>query len=324
MFNLNIFYFCFGTLFSLTILYKGIKILNRYFLDQPNQRSLHNTPIPRGGGLCFIIPVMFFDFFNVLFYGFSNRFPLSLLCIPLIIICLLDDLLKVPSIYRYIVQALSTLLILRFSPFEMFYTFSFNSVFILTMLIIVITGCINFTNFMDGSDGLVSGCMFILFWTLNLKLNHFTSLSVLLGSLFAFLLWNWPPAKVFMGDVGSNFLGIFFIANLLQLKTSEILGLLFIATPLYGDALITLLRRFLARQNIFKAHRQHLYQRLYLRGISKRSICIFYILQCSLISYTYLKLNFVYETITVFLCFFIIYLLDLKYALSFKDSLKNQ
>ena len=70
---------------------------------------------------------------------------------------------------------------------------------------------------MDGSDGLVAGCMIIMFLTLNIKFNFSFNLSLLLGSLLTFLSWNWPPAKIFMGDVGSNFLGIYFVANLLQL-----------------------------------------------------------------------------------------------------------
>ena len=176
---------------------------------------------------------------------------------------------------------------------------------------------------MDGSDGLVAGCMFVIFLSINFKLNSANSLSILLGSLSTFLFWNFPPAKVFMGDVGSNFLGIFFAANLIQLDNSEIIGLALISTPLFGDAFITLLRRFFSRQNIFKAHRQHIYQRLHLGGASKKFVCLLYILQSSVIAYKYIRLNFVYEIVTVFLCLFIMFIVDIKYALSFKNSLKN-
>ena len=321
--SINFFYFSFGIIFSAILLTKGIDLLKRYSLDRPNQRSLHKTPIPRGGGLFFIIPVLVYELYILCFNDFSIKSNLILLCIPLIIICFIDDLFQVPSIYRYLVQTFSAIIVLKLSPLGILFNLSLVNFVILTLLIILTTACINFTNFMDGSDGLVAGCMLILFLTLNLKIISSASLSILLGSLITFLCWNWPPAKIFMGDVGSNFLGIFFIANLIQIDSSEILGLLLIGSPLYGDALITLIRRFFSKQNIFKAHRQHLYQRLYLKGSSKRFVCLLYVSQCSLIAYTYIKLNFIYEIVTVFLCFFIMSLLELKYALSFKDSLKN-
>jgi len=156
---------------------------------------------------------------------------------------------------------------------------------------------------------------------LNIKLNQTPNLTLLLGSLLTFLFWNWPPAKIFMGDVGSNFLGIYFVANMLQLPKSEIIGLFLIGSPLFGDALITLIRRFFSRQNIFNAHRQHLYQRLCLGELSKKKVCIIYFLQCSLLSYIYIKFGFLHEMATVFIFFLIMYILDIKYALSFKKSI---
>tara|TARA_Y100000991_G_C21894608_1_gene315299 strand:- start:280 stop:816 length:537 start_codon:yes stop_codon:yes gene_type:complete len=175
---------------------------------------------------------------------------------------------------------------------------------------------------MDGSDGLVVGCMIVMFLTLNIKLNYTSNLSLFLGSLLTFLTWNWPPAKIFMGDVGSNFLGIYFIANLIQLPASEILGLLLIGGPLFGDALVTLLRRFFSGQNIFNAHRQHLYQRLFLGKLSKKNICLIYILQSSVLSFTYLRFDLLYEIAALFIFFLIMYILDFKYALSFRKSIE--
>ena len=318
----QIFFFIIGLFSASFILKHGINLLTQYSLDKPNNRSLHKTPIPRGGGLSFIIPLLLYDLFSLDFDNFFSSLPLSLLCIPLIIISFLDDLFNIPSIYRYIVQFLSSILILKFSVFDLFFVLSLKNIFLLVLLIIIITGIINFTNFMDGSDGLVAGCMFILFITMNLKLNLNANLSLMIGSMLTFLFWNWSPAKIFMGDVGSNFLGIYFVANLLQLPESEILGLLLIGSPLYGDALLTLLRRFFTRQNIFKAHRQHLYQRLYLGNLSKQKVSLIYISQCLILSYMYIRIGFLQEIATVFIFFLIMYILEIKYALSFKNSLK--
>ena len=149
-----------------------------------------------------MISTLYFD-------NFHNSFPFSLLCLPLIIISFWDDLFDVPSLYRYIVQVSVSIPLLTL-VFLIIFSISLKNIFILSLLIIIITGIINFTNFMDGSDGLVVGCMLILFLTLNIKLNFAVNLSLLLGSLIIFLSWNWPPARIFMGDVGSNFLGDLF------------------------------------------------------------------------------------------------------------------
>ena len=318
----SIFLFILGLLSTLFFLNKGTKFLSKYSLDKPNSRSLHKIPIPRGGGLAFIFPLLVFDLFTIFFDKFNTSFHLSLLCLPLIIISFWDDLFSISSISRYIVQFSTSILILKYSNFNFLFILSLKNVCLLALLIIIITGLINFTNFMDGSDGLVVGCMIVMFLTLNIKLNYTSNLSLFLGSLLTFLTWNWPPAKIFMGDVGSNFLGIYFIANLIQLPASEILGLLLIGGPLFGDALVTLLRRFFSGQNIFNAHRQHLYQRLFLGKLSKKNICLIYILQSSVLSFTYLRFDLLYEIAALFIFFLIMYILDFKYALSFRKSIE--
>ena len=201
-----IFLFIFGIFSTFFILKNGINFLSKYSLDNPNNRSLHKTPIPRGGGLAFIFPLLAYDFLTLYFDNFNNSFPLSLLCLPLVIISFWDDLYNVPSIYRYLVQFSTSILILKYSNFNFLFILSLKNVCLLALLIIIITGLINFTNFMDGSDGLVVGCMLVMFLTLNIKVNYTSNLSLFLGSLLTFLTWNWPPAKIFMGDVGSNFL----------------------------------------------------------------------------------------------------------------------
>ena len=324
MYIFNFFlHFFLGAFFSYIILNNGIKVFGSYFLDNPNKRSLHTIPIPTAGGLSFIIPLLSYDLGIGFFNNWQHNIPLSLLCIPLIFISFLDDLVNVPSIYRYLLQLFTSFLLLRFGNIDFLFFDPILNILIFIFLVIFITGVINFTNFMDGSDGLVSGCMFILFIIINIKLDLNASIIILLGSLATFLYWNWSPAKIFMGDTGSTFLGIYFIGNLLQFNNiSEILGLFLIASPLFGDALVTLFRRLLSRQNIFKAHRQHLYQRLYLGKLSKKQIALLYISQSLLIGIVFLSLNFFYEIGSIIICLFIMYLVEKKYALSFEESIK--
>jgi len=85
----------------------------------------------------------------------------------------------------------------------------------------------------------------------------------LVGGLLGFLVWNWSPAKVFMGDVGSTFLGAAFAGTVLQATDpATALGLLLVGFPLLADALICVLRRAADGQPVFEAHRLHLFQRL--------------------------------------------------------------
>ena len=326
MYIFNFFlHFFLGAFLSYIILNNGIKIFRRYFLDNPNKRSLHTIPIPTAGGLSFIIPLLIYDLVIGFFNNWQHNIPLSLLCIPLIFISFLDDLVNVPSIYRYLLQLFTSFLLLRFGNIDFLFFGPILNILIFIFLVIFITGVINFTNFMDGSDGLVSGCMFILFIIINIKLDLNLSIIILLGSLATFLYWNWSPAKIFMGDTGSTFLGIYFIGNLLQLRNIlEILGLFLIASPLFGDALVTLFRRLYSKQNIFKAHRQHLYQRLYLGKLSKKQIALLYISQSLLIGIVFINLNFFYEIGSIIICLFIMYLVEKKYALSFDESIQGK
>tara|TARA_Y100000589_G_scaffold332096_1_gene389246 strand:- start:984 stop:1970 length:987 start_codon:yes stop_codon:yes gene_type:complete len=322
--NNPIFYFFLGSITSFLILKNSNKFLKRFFLDTPNKRSLHVSPIPRAGGLCFVIPLLLFDLFWGYFNNWQSELILSLYFLPLIIISFIDDFKKVPSKYRYLIQLFTAFWVLEKSNVNYFSNNIFLNIFCFLFFLLFITAVTNFTNFMDGSDGLVAGCMLIFLITLSLKFQSNLSIYLLQGSLLIFLLWNWYPAKIFMGDVGSTFLGMYYVANLLQLKEiNEILGIFLIAAPFFGDAFVTVIRRFIYGQNIFMAHRQHLYQRLCLGILSKRQVAFFYMAQSIFIAFIYFRFNIIYEIVIIPICFLIMYLFDVKYALSFKESIKN-
>jgi len=107
----------------------------------------------------------------------------------------------------------------------------------------------------------------------------------LVGALLGFLLWNWSPAKVFMGDVGSTFLGAVFAGLLLQAPSwSEALGLLLVSTPLLADSFLCVPRRLLAGQHVFQAHRLHLFQRLHQAGWPHAQVSFTYIAATALLA----------------------------------------
>jgi UDP-N-acetylmuramyl pentapeptide phosphotransferase/UDP-N-acetylglucosamine-1-phosphate transferase len=106
-----------------------------------------------------------------------------------------------------------------------------------------------------------------------------------MGSLLGFLLWNWSPAKVFMGDVGSTFLGAVFAGLVLQASSwPEAFGYLLVATPLLGDACLCVPRRLLAGQRVFEAHSLHLFQRLHQAGWPHARVSLTYIVATAVLA----------------------------------------
>jgi Fuc2NAc and GlcNAc transferase len=244
-------------------------------MDQPNERSSHLVPTPRGGGVAFVLVAATASVIVLVGATTTSKLlavsALPLVAFPLAVVGFLDDRLNLPASWRYGVQLLTASLILWLSPISLPWQ-------MLPLVIVAVTAVINFTNFMDGLDGLVAGCMAVIISALALRLAAPLPIWVLVGALLGFLLWNWSPAKVFMGDVGSTFLGAVFAGLLLQASTlSEALGLLMVATPLLGDACLCVLRRLLAGQRVFQAHRLHLFQRLHQAGWSHARVSSLYI-----------------------------------------------
>jgi Fuc2NAc and GlcNAc transferase len=255
--------------------------LRRRLLDQPNARSSHSQPTPRGGGVAFVLvaaAASAISWFGAAFLwqrGLAGSpmamVALPLLALPLAVVGFLDDRHNLSSGLRYGVQLATGLLLILVSPLPLPWLG-------LPLLLIGVTAVINFTNFMDGLDGLVAGCMAVAIGALAIALAAPLPVWALVGALLGFLLWNWSPAKVFMGDVGSTFLGAVFAGLVLQAPSwPEALGLLLVATPLLGDACLCVPRRLLAGQRVFQAHRLHLFQRLHQAGWAHARVSSLYI-----------------------------------------------
>ena len=280
--------------FSWFFLRALIPQLRMQLLDQPNARSSHSQPTPRGGGVAFVLLGSASSGIALLIGQDHSVAALPLLAAPLAVVGLLDDRHNLPASWRYAVQLLTAVLMLGVSP--LFHKFSFavasgSWLFLvaLALLLIAVTAVINFTNFMDGLDGLVAGCMAVSIAALAIDLIAPWSLWALLGSLLGFLIWNWSPAKLFMGDVGSTFLGAVFAGLVLQASSwTEAFGYLLVATPLLADACLCVLRRLLAGQRVFQAHRLHLFQRLHQAGWTHARVSLTYVAVTSLLSFALL------------------------------------
>jgi len=264
-----------------------VSLIKKYFreklLDIPNDRSSHTQPTPRGGGLGFIIA---FAITSAIADFFSNDslplIPLWLTIIPLAIVGIIEDRQEIPSSIRYLVQlavaGIATVYLGAFPQPWLLNFGLFGQIVAIALTLIGITAMINFYNFMDGLDGLVAGCATVQLGFQALYLNQ-PILWLLVAALLGFMIWNWSPAKIFMGDVGSTVLGATVTFSLLSTNqnSGEAWSALAITLPLIGDAIYTLFRRLLRHENIFKAHHSHIYQRLQQLGWSHGQVASIYI-----------------------------------------------
>ena len=270
----------------------------RKLLAIPNDRSSHSQPTPTCGGLGFILVFLL----TSLAYAYQASTLRETTCwwlilAPLVIIGVCDDIWSLPSTWRYLVQLFTaTIAVLYLGPFpqpwlEGYGNFGYAIAVVLT--IIGMTAIINFYNFMDGLDGLVGSVAaiqiaFIAFYT------HQPILWLLVAALCGFVYWNWAPAKIFMGDAGSTFLGAIISMSLLNQHQNSIdsWSTFVIIMPIVADAVYTIIRRLINRENIFRAHRSHLYQRLQQSGLPHSTVAGIYLIMT--VAIAILVLNYSY------------------------------
>ena len=244
--------------------------LKQRLLDQPNDRSAHTTPTPRGGGVAFVLVTLLFSSL-LLLVGPTPALWIPWICAPLALVGLLAARLTLPALLRYGIQILTAIALLLPTTLPTpLWPWLCGP-----LVVVAVTAIINFVNFTDGLDGLVAGCMAISLSAV--ALDGASGLWPLVGALTGFLMWNWAPAKVFMGDVGSTFLGAVFAGMVLQTSSwPQALAMLLLATPLLADACLCVIRRAAAGQRIFQAHRLHLFQRLHRAGWPHQNVAGLY------------------------------------------------
>lgn len=263
--------------------------LKKDILDCPNDRSSHVLPTPRGGGVVF--PILWFVFLLMLFHiNFIEISYLSIFLFPVFLIgvvSFLDDRYGLPAYFRFLAQLVaavySLIVIGGFSSVNLgFMTVSwgwFGCVF----AILALVWSTNLYNFMDGIDGIAAlEAIFVFgFGGYFIWCSGGNDFAIVIWSMgvivLGFLLWNKPPAKIFMGDVGSTLLGfLIMIFAIIGEKKYNIS--IFVWLILYGvfwyDATVTLIRRLINGDKWYQAHRLHAYQRLQLCGWSHGKILL--------------------------------------------------
>ena len=308
---------------------KLLPLFEKHFLDIPNNRSIHISPKPTGGGVIIVISSLISYYLLALIIDKSATFEIPfineiikiiILCLPISILGFLDDLYDIKSKYKFAIQTITGILFINFiDTFLLQTNFNFFVFIEYITLLIFITGIINMINFMDGIDGLICGIFSFTFFILSIKKNIiFLTLSF---GFLAFLKKNWYPSKIFMGDTGSTFLGAIYAALIISTEDfQEAFSMLFIISPVLIDSITCIFRRILIGQNIFKPHKLHLYQRLVQNGLSHDNVSIIYISGCFLTSIFYISNRFLMEIFSVILVFGIGIYLDKKHAKPFPNK----
>lgn len=244
------------------------KIADKYnIIDKPNHRSAHTEITLRGGGIIF--PIAFLLFLGNIFFNqnsignVQDYFIFGIGLLALCIISFLDDILDLSSKIRLVFHFLAVTLLLYFVN-----AFQLLPLWVVPVLFIVIIGILNAYNFMDGINGITGLYSLVALGSLlyiNQQVVEFTDHNFIVYPILAclvFLFFNFrKKAKCFMGDVGSMGIAFWVLAllGLLMIKTQEVKYILFLTV--YGtDVVLTILERLKLKENIFEAHRRHLYQ----------------------------------------------------------------
>lgn len=284
-------------LFFLMLLYFHIAI-HHNIIDKPNHRSAHTEITLRGGGI-----VYFFAFLLFLASTYLSKY--SSVQIFLIFgvgffiiagISFLDDIIDLSSIFRLFFHFVSVTFLVYFID-----AFQVLPLWAIPVLYILVIGILNAYNFMDGING-VTGLYSLVglgtLWYMNSFMTIFTIENFILYPILAtivFLFFNFrKKAKCFMGDIGSIGIAFWILAliGLLIIRTKELKYLLFLSV--YGvEVIYTIIERLRLKENIFQAHRRHLYQLLVNeKKISHLWVSAFYATIQLIINILVIELNF--------------------------------
>lgn len=290
--------------------YLILPFLKKFFLIEPNKRSSHFIAKPTAGGIVFV--------FLISLTGYLNNHLIPMICLPLSIVGLIDDKYDLNPNLRLTAQIITIIFLINESPLNNLLLNSYDFIIYLIILFGLFffsVALINFINFVDGLDGLLAGCMVLILSasSIYLNLNFWTYVSCLVG----FLILNWYPSKLFMGDVGSTFLGSLFLGIILinTENFEDAFKILLLASPLLGDALISVIRRLLSGKSIVIPHKSFYFQRLNQGKLSHQQVSIIYISATLLICLCLLFGNLYWMISSIILEFIILLFLEKKYAI---------
>jgi UDP-N-acetylmuramyl pentapeptide phosphotransferase/UDP-N-acetylglucosamine-1-phosphate transferase len=255
-----------------------------YILDHPNERSLHDRPVPRGGGLAILIAMGVCGAATALIYPTRGLEGMGLGILIVAVVSYIDDRHSITVAGRLAAHVVASVVII-YSGFFIHelaipgMNWSWPPIAGAILSAVFIVWMINLYNFMDGMDGFAGGMAVIGFGTfafMGWTAGHdaFLSVSLIIAAASAgFLFFNFPPARIFMGDVGSSTLGLLAAAFSLWGARDRVFPLwaaALVFSPFIVDATVTLVRRLLRGERVWQAHKTHYYQKLVQAGWGHR------------------------------------------------------
>jgi len=279
-----------GTCLASAVLIRSIRDFanRRALLDRPNDRSSHSIPKPRLGGVGIVVTLLATGVLLVAAHHAPPLLLVALGCTALIaILGLVDDLRPLPARVRFGVQVLLAAAVVGASWDRLPAAAGILGAWLprpvlAPLAVLWIVWLTNLYNFMDGIDGIAGAQALIASVGLAIVAAGFGAetsgwlLLALAGSSAGFLLFNFPPSSIFMGDVGSTAIGFFFgVLPLLPGSGSIAIEPVILALSFFVlDATFTLLRRVGAGEKWYTPHRTHLYQRPIVLGVAHRPVLL--------------------------------------------------
>lgn len=273
--------------------------LQHQIMDHPNEGSSHSIPMPLGGGLVIVILVLAVGAWVANEIDWRRSFIYIVSASIIAWMGWHDDVYSLPAVFRLAIQGIVALISIWGMGYFKVLTYASASELQLGVVGIIITflwivGLTNAFNFMDGIDGMAGGVAFSagLGWMwLSLNVDNdfafWVALAIAASSL-GFLGHNWSPARIFMGDVASTFLGYSFaVLSLIvsdQRGDALLIGTILMWTVIM-DAGVTFIGRLIKRENVLSRHRSHLFQRLVISGYKHSTISSLYIILTLLAGY---------------------------------------
>lgn len=247
-------------------------------LDFPNDRSSHSAPTPRGGGLAIVL-VFLSSMIWLATKGLVDRSLMLVLCgggVLIAAVGFVDDHRHIPAAYRLIVHFAVMIFVVcylgRLPPINFGFIVIDFGIISMVVTTICLVWFLNLYNFMDGIDGIASieaiciaGTAALLTLLNGGSGKYIAPYLLLIAAVVGFLIWNWPTARIFMGDTGSGFLGFvlgIFALHSVSLGALPIWSWLILSSYFLVDATVTLFRRWLRGDRLYRPHRNHAYQRL--------------------------------------------------------------
>ena len=263
--------------FVLTHLVRKTAIKRNKF-DIPNERSSHQNPTPRGGGVA-VVAAFVFGLLALLIRGDIASESFYAIVLPGVLVAAigyLDDLGRVTAarlrlIGHFVAAVIAVYILDGLPPMPVFAETLDIGLVGNIIAVLFLVWMLNLFNFMDGIDSItgveaLTSCLILTIFLINKSETELWQVPALLcAAVIGFLYFNWPPARIFLGDIGSGFIGFTIGTISLVIARSQPLitwAVIILLGVFIVDATVTLIRRLISKQRISTAHRSHAFQHL--------------------------------------------------------------